>query len=64
MTLKDLLGVLVRNNTCISIQTKDQNGLLVEVGNDNRLFNSSLENYYDCEIKLIIPEKKKMVIVI
>lgn len=64
MTIKDLLSVLIRDNMCISIQTKDKDGLLAEVANDNRIFNSSLENYYDCEIKLIKPEKKKLFIII
>lgn len=65
MTVKDFLSVLIRDGkTNIMIFTKDDKGLMTEIGNDNRLFNASLENYHDSEIKFIKLEKKRVFIII
>ncbi len=65
MTIKDFLGVLISDNkTTISIQTKNDIGIMTEVANDSRMFDSSLERHYDDVIQLVKIEKKKIFIII
>lgn len=65
MTVKDFLGVLINDNkTTISIQTKNDIGIMTEVANDSRMFDSSLERHYDDVIQLVKIEKKKIFIII
>lgn len=65
MTVKDFLSVLISDNkTTISIQTKNEEGVMAEVANDSHMFGSTLEHHYDNVIQLIKVEKKKIFIII
>lgn len=65
MTVKEFLGVLISDSkTTISIQTKNDIGIMTEVANDSRMFGSSIENHYDDVIQLVKVEKKKIFIII
>lgn len=64
MTVKNFLSILVCDKKTISIQTKNEMGIMTEIANDSRIFGSSLENCYDDEIQFIKINKKKIFIIV
>lgn len=64
MTVKNFLGVLICDKKTISIQTKNEMGIMTEIANDSRIFGSSLESCYDDEIQFIKIGKKKIFIIV